>query len=69
MTIHLIEAEAKELNGKLSAYDFTPNNYVRVVTDEGFEATIPSAFVVTRDDWYIVFAEHHDPKVFHKDDI
>lgn len=69
MTIHLIEAKAREINGKLSAYDFSPANYVRVVTDEGFELTLPSAFVLVDGDWYMVFAEHHNPQVFHKEDV
>lgn len=69
MTIHLVEAMAKEFNSKLSAYDFSPRNYVRIVTDEGFELTLPSAFVLVYNQWYLVFAEHHNPQVFHMDDI
>jgi hypothetical protein len=63
------EAKADEIDSALSAYDFSPRNYVTVRTDEHCEFTLASAFVLTYGDWYLLFAEHHSPHVFHKDDI
>ncbi len=67
-TLKEAEAKAKEINDSLRATDFH-SNYVRLRTDEGFEVTFPSAFVVRYKDWYIIFAEHHDPHVYHEGDV
>jgi len=69
--VSLKEAEAKadEIDAKCSAYDFKGNNYVRVVTDEGLELIMPNAFALEFGDWYLLFAEHHDPMCFHKEDV
>lgn len=64
-----VEKKAKQIEDSLSAYDFKPDHYVRVVTDEGCDFTFASAFVLRYYQHYIVFAEHHDPMVFHKEDV
>lgn len=67
-TLQEAEAVAKEFNQLLTAYDFQ-YRFVRVITDEPADFTFPSAFTVVWKEWYIVFAEHHNPHIFHKDDI
>lgn len=69
MTLKEVEEKAQKLNREMSAYDFAPNTYVKVTTDEGAEFLYPSAFFLKQGDWFVVFAEHHNPVVFHSGDI
>jgi len=67
----LVDAEAKatEIEDSLSAYDFAGSTFVHIRTHEKYQAEIPNAFVLTYGEWYIIFAEHHNPICFHKDDV
>lgn len=69
MNLQEVKDAAVELKGKMSAYDFKPNTYVHVRTDDCFEANIPSAFILKHGSWYIIFAKHHDPLVFCESDV
>jgi len=60
---------AEKYNGQLLATDFCYHDYVYVATDERFMAWIPSAFAVEWHDWFMIFAEHHNPFLFHENDV
>lgn len=64
-----IEKVAKKFSKRCTVYDFKPNNFVTIATDEGYYANIPSAFIVKYGDYFFIIAEHHDPMVFHESDI
>ncbi len=63
------QEKCQEINSALTIYDFDSNKYVVVETDEGLRLTLPSAFVLKWNNWYLVFAEHHVPLYFDKDDV
>jgi hypothetical protein len=46
------------------------NTCVRLVTDDGRQSFFSeNAFLMRYEDWWIVFAEHDQPKIFHADDV
>lgn len=54
----------------LTAYDFDSYMFVRIRTDEGFEATYPSAFFLTiGKTWFAIFAEHHPCSVWDRGEV
>lgn len=64
-----IEKIANIHNQTLKCTDFKSNQSVLVITNEGYKATIPSAFYKIHGNWTIIYAEHHNPLVFDSDDI
>ena len=43
---------------------------VRVIESDGTTFLIANAFLDTQgEDWVVVYAEHHSPRIIHKDDL
>ncbi|RJQ30315.1 hypothetical protein C4565_00590 [Candidatus Parcubacteria bacterium] len=61
--------KAEEINKNLTAYDFDACSCVQIEDEEGSSWFLHSAFVLRYKSYYLVFAEHHDTMVFHKDDV
>lgn len=64
------QARADAWNKSLVASRFPTYGFVRIRTvGHDFDATIRCAFARTIGDFYVIFAEHHPPKLIHKDEI
>lgn len=65
MTAHEV---AERINAKLEHSSFSADQCVTVADIEGSFMLIRSAFALSYDGHYLVFAEHHPPRVFHEDE-
>lgn len=63
------EAKAREINKSLSAYDFNPDFCIQIKTDEGCDWFLTSAFALSYERYYLIFAEHHNPICIAKNDV
>lgn len=63
------EQVAKEVDKKLTAYDFHPCNMVEIIHEEGTILHYKSAFTKEWKDYIFVFTEHHGTHVYHKSDL
>lgn len=63
------EQVAKEIDKKLSAYDFNPYSLTEIIHEEGTILHYRSAFAKEWQDWIFVFTEHHGTHVYHKSDL
>lgn len=60
---------AKTVDTELTIDDFDPTFCVEIESENGNRVFIQAAFVLTWKDYYLLFAEHDEPRVFHKTDV
>ena len=61
--------EARKFDALVKATDFNPKHWVRIIDEEGSLFMLRSAFAIEWGRWYFILAEHHDPKIFAKNDV
>lgn len=55
-------------NEALNASDFSSLDWAYVLNEDGSSNLIRSAIIEKYEDYYIVFAEHGSPDIYHKDE-
>lgn len=60
---------AKEIDVSLKATDKRFRNSVKLVTDEGTVLLYENAFLLKKENWLLLFTEHHGYNVFCEDDL
>jgi len=74
MTIRSVEDKyyydlAVAYDAKLPATDSRLRRAVKIITDDGASLFYEDAFLMRKDKWIFLFAEHHMCEVFHEDDL
>lgn len=60
----------EEFDSNLLASDFSSDSHIYILEEDGSSMLLASAFLVDINQEYIgVLAEHHDPMVFHKEEL
>lgn len=60
---------AQKYNETLLCTDPRLHNAVHVFVDDGSTFMWQNAFLMSKDDYIIIFTEHHGFHVYHKDDV
>jgi len=60
---------AKKIDSNLKATDPRFRRAVRLFTDDGAMLFYENAFLMRKDKWIFLFAEHYMCEVFHEDDL
>lgn len=56
-------------DAKIRTTDPRLQRAVRIITDDGASLFYENAFLMKKDKWVFLFAEHHMCEVFHEDDL
>jgi len=67
--IKQVRARVKEYDAKLRADDPRFRRSVQVIHEEGTTMYFEWAFVVKVDNFYVIFAEHHEMLIYSDDEV